>query len=270
MAEKNQPESPSLESLGQFLSEEREKAGLTRSDLASRTKIAIDEIVKMEEGRFSHLPPVYARGFLKTMAWALNLDPEILLGEYRRLSGNKEGDPTRPLTSKKYVDADLFDEGGSSLGLSVILILVIVAAGTVLFFLNPSFRQFVTGYLPFLGSSAPAPAAAPPAAAPDQAPAPAPAAAAPAVPAAPAAALPREGGELVLSALKATWSQILVDSEPLQFYYFQPGQSQSFKSRQNVTVMAGDGQALRVRWNGQDLGFLGPAGPLELVFPPRP
>jgi cytoskeletal protein RodZ len=255
--DKTHIESPSLESLGQFLLEEREKAGLTRSDLASKTRIAIDQIAKMEEGRFTHLPPVYARGFLKTLAWALNLDPEVMLSEYRRLSGNKENDPARPLHPKKYVDADIIDEGGSNLGLSLLLIAVIFGIVAGLYFFNPVFRQLVTGYLPFLekSSSQPTQSAAPL----NQ------------TLVAPAAAVsppqPQNGGRLTLRAVKATWSQVQVDSEGLKFVYFQPGQSQSFESQKSIKVIAGDGQALKAEWNGQDLGFLGPQGTLELAFP---
>ncbi|MDR2422043.1 MAG: DUF4115 domain-containing protein [Deltaproteobacteria bacterium] len=275
MAEKTHPESPSLESLGRLLSEEREKAGLTRNDLASKTRIAIDQIAKMEDGRFAHLPPVYARGFLKTMAGAMSLDPEAFLGEYRRLSGNKEESPGRPL-QKKYVEADIIDDGGGSLGLTAMIIILILAAAVALFFLNPAFRRLATGYLPFLNFNAPArpqglspgpsPASGGQLASPPLSPS-----AAPSLgglsPADQSQAAPQAGGRLVLRAVKATWSQILVDDGALRFVYFQPGQSQTFDGQKSIAVIAGDGQALRVEWNGQDLGPLGPQGPLELVFP---
>jgi cytoskeletal protein RodZ len=250
--EKNITESPSLESLGQFLLDEREKFGLTRSELASRTKIAIDQISRMEEGHFSHLPPVYARGFLKTIAWALNLDPETVLSEYRRLSGHKENDPTSTLQPKKYMDADILDDSSSNLGLTLFLVFVIVIAGVFFYFFNPSFQKLVVGYLPFLQQSqADDPETAIPVSGGP----------------APAVAPPQAGGRLVLRADKVTWSQIMVDDEALKFVYFQPGQSQTFDSQKSITVMVGDGQALKAEWNGQDLGFLGPRGPLELVFP---
>jgi cytoskeletal protein RodZ len=193
---------------------------------------------------------------LKTLAWALNLDQEILLSEYRRLSGNREDDPTRPLHPKEYVDTDIMDEGGSNWGLSMGLLVIIIVVGVLLYFLNPAFHRFVVEYLPFLEKSpAPVSQTAPVNPAVSQAP--------------PAVTLPAQaGGRLILRAVKATWSQILVDDDALKFVYFQPGQSQSYESKKSISIMAGDGQALRAEWNGQDLGFLGPQGPLETIFPP--
>jgi cytoskeletal protein RodZ len=254
VAEKTHAESPSLESLGQILAREREKAGLTRNDLASTTRIAIDQIAKMEEGQFSHLPPVYARGFLKTLAGAMGLDQEVFLGEYRRLSGHKEEFPSRPLRNN-YVETDIFDESGSGLGLSILIIIIVLGVVVALFFLNPTFHRFIAQRLPFLSEeSVPATPVAPPTTPVVAAPSPAPA--------------PRPGGRLVLRAVKATWTQVQVDEGGLRFVYFQPGQSQSFDSDRSIKVIVGDGQALTAEWNGQDLGFLGPQGPRELAFPP--
>jgi cytoskeletal protein RodZ len=279
--DKNHPEGLVLDSLGQLLTDEREKAGLTRSDLASKTRVTVDQIAKMEEGRFAHLPPVYARGFLKTIAGAFNVDPELFLGEYRRLSGNREESPAKPLQNR-YVGTDVLEESGSGLSYSLAVVVLILAVATTLFFLNPTFRGLAIEYLPFLGrlagASAPASAQTPVAAKVSPkgqaAQLSATLAESPAKPAAsPASAAtetpPQPGGRLVLKAVKATWTQILIDDEgSKRFVYFQPGQSQAFDSQKSIALIVGDGQALRAEWNGQDLGFLGPQGPLELVFPP--
>ncbi|MDR1607684.1 MAG: helix-turn-helix domain-containing protein [Deltaproteobacteria bacterium] len=267
MVEKTHPESLSLESLGQLITNEREKAGLTRNDMASITRIAIDQIAKMEQGQFSNLPPVYARGFLKTLAGAMNLEPEVFLGEYRRLSGNKEESPSRPLQNK-YVERDIIDEGGQGLTITAIIVLLILGVGVIFFFINPSFHKFVTDKLPFLDSE---PATATPSASlakPAPSPAARPATTPKPVPLAPASEA-AAGGRLILRAAKPTWSLVVVDERDTKYVYFQPGQNLAYDSQKSVLVTAGDGQALKAEWNGQDLGFLGPQGPVELAFPRR-
>ncbi|MDR1870316.1 MAG: DUF4115 domain-containing protein [Deltaproteobacteria bacterium] len=270
MAEKTHNDSSSLESLGQLLTAEREKAGFTRNELASKTRIAIDEIAKMEGGQFSHVPPVYARGFLKTLAGALNLDPETFLSEYRRLSGHKEAAVSKPLQNK-YVESDILVESGSSLSVGALIVLTILLAGVVLFFLNPTFHGLVTEYLPFLNNppSSPAPSrsSAPSPPRPLSSVAPTSETGSDLAPTNPTAGANPGGGRLILQAVKASWAQIMVDEGALKFVYFQPGQSQTYDSAKSISLIAGDGQALRAEWNGQDLGFLGPQGPLELVFP---
>jgi cytoskeletal protein RodZ len=248
--------------------------------MASITRIAIDQIAKMEQGNFSNLPPVYARGFLKTLAASMNIDPEIFLGEYRRLSGNKEEFPSRPLQNK-YVEADIIDAGGSGLGLSTYIIIALLALGVALFFFNSSFNRLVTSYLPFLEAHSPSVTTSTPGS-PTSAVASAgsPSAGSPSAESTTAESTGSEstgadstnknGGRLTLRAAKTTWSQITVDEGATRFVYFQPGQSQTYDSLKAITVVAGDGQALRAEWNGQDLGFLGPQGPVELVFPRRP
>jgi cytoskeletal protein RodZ len=299
----------SLAELGAYLKSEREKAQLSRSELTNRTKITLDQLSNMEAGTFSGLAPVYAKGFLRSYAQTLNLNPAEIVAEYKRHTGELGANPYKPLTSK-YRESDIVSEDGLGPGAILAALLAVVVALALLVFFNSHARTFAARYLPFLESeapegsapdgdspSAPKPDAASSSAAESPAPARAslaaandsasPAQAPPAAGAAPAAALgaenaagdsagaapaapaPAEGGSLVLNARAGTWAQLTVDDGPLIHVYFREGESRRFSAAKSVVITAGNGRALRAEWNGVVYQELGPEGPMERRFPPR-
>jgi cytoskeletal protein RodZ len=160
--------------MGAFLLSERERQGITRSEVSSRTKITMDQLANLEAGTFTGLAPVYARGFLKSYIQVLGLDPTEIIAEYKRLSGHADStDPRKPLLSK-YNPIDLDAEEGVSLGGLFAVILAAVAVLAVLTAFNRTVHNIAAGYLPFLSPWPEDPAAE--AAAPES---PAPAGAAP-------------------------------------------------------------------------------------------
>lgn len=70
---------------GERLRAAREEAGLSRGDVAVRTKIAERHLLAIEEGRFGDLAaPAYAVGFARTYARALGLDETVIAKDVRR------------------------------------------------------------------------------------------------------------------------------------------------------------------------------------------
>ncbi|EIZ80731.1 hypothetical protein WSK_0704 [Novosphingobium sp. Rr 2-17] len=70
---------------GERLRAAREEAGLSRGDVALRTKIAERHLLAIEEGRFGDLAaPAYAVGFARTYARALGLDETVIAKDVRR------------------------------------------------------------------------------------------------------------------------------------------------------------------------------------------
>jgi len=68
-----------LEELGDLLRQERERREMSLETAASEMKISKRYLIALEEARTEHLPhPVYAKGFLKSYARLLGLDPEEL------------------------------------------------------------------------------------------------------------------------------------------------------------------------------------------------
>jgi cytoskeleton protein RodZ len=249
----SQTEEPTLETLGRRLKEEREKIGLTRSDIASRTKITIDQINNIEDGRISNMPTVYARGFLRSYCELLNLNTEEILVTYRKLTSKQESDSSRPLTSK-YVNNDFPNESRSHLwpifGTLILLICLFLAA----LYLSPSFKELVVNYLPesiqekLVNIENPSTAEASPV---EQVAEPEP---------------ETFSGRLTLRAERTTWAQVTVDDRPIEHIFFEPGQSRSFDGQRNIAIVAGDGQALMTEWSGQERGPLGREGPVEVFY----
>jgi len=69
-------QSSEVQELGQLLREARERKGVTLADAQQATKIRLSFLQALEKEDFSVLPPpFYIRGFIKTYAVYLNLEP---------------------------------------------------------------------------------------------------------------------------------------------------------------------------------------------------
>ena len=123
-------EAASLEALGRYLKEEREKQCMTRSDVSAQTKISIDQLACLEDGRFSKMATVYARGFLRSYCEHLGLDTESVLAEFKRLNRRHEEDNTKLI---KHVPNNLrsSDSRGHAWTMAGLLVLLagLLAAG---------------------------------------------------------------------------------------------------------------------------------------------
>ncbi|MDR2444186.1 MAG: DUF4115 domain-containing protein [Deltaproteobacteria bacterium] len=250
-----------LESLGQMLKQERENSNLTRSDVSSRTKISLDQIVSLEEGKFLNMAPVYAKGFLRSYSELLHLDTESILNNYRLLTQNQDEDNALFI---KHVPNNLGGEPKSSYILTVLgLIVLVLALVIAALYISPAFKATVSRFLPasvinelpFIltepsvtagqAVAAEAPVSTPIVVVED-----------PVV----------FSGRLTLKAEAPTWAQVTVDNEPVEHLLFEPGQLRSFEGQNIISVICGDGQAIRTEWNGQDRGLLGQEGPVEVFF----
>ena len=63
-------------SIGAYLARQRELRGFTLDDLASLTRIPRRSLERLESGIFDHAPDGFVRGFVRTVATALGLDPD--------------------------------------------------------------------------------------------------------------------------------------------------------------------------------------------------
>lgn len=79
----------SIEEFGQTLRTEREKRNLNIEDVAEQLKINVRQLRALENGDIDSLPhPAYARGFLRSYAKLLGLDPE----QGQQLSGSVDSE----------------------------------------------------------------------------------------------------------------------------------------------------------------------------------
>jgi len=75
----------SLDQIGQKLKNSREAQNLTIGQVYDRTKIPVNHIDALENGRFDDLPePVYVAGFIKRYGEMLGLNGQSLADEYKR------------------------------------------------------------------------------------------------------------------------------------------------------------------------------------------
>lgn len=78
-----QQEAPSFETLGSFLKRERELRALSLEELSSTTRIPLKALRKIEDDSFEDLPgAVFTRGFIRSYAKALGIDPGPLLARF--------------------------------------------------------------------------------------------------------------------------------------------------------------------------------------------
>ncbi len=77
-----------METLGEYLSEIREQAGLTLEEVAQTTGLYEKFLYYIEQGKYQLLPPdVYVRGFLKKLAEVYKVSAEELLEQYKKERG---------------------------------------------------------------------------------------------------------------------------------------------------------------------------------------
>ncbi|GAM05629.1 hypothetical conserved protein [Novosphingobium sp. MBES04] len=143
---------------GQTLLKAREEAGLSRADIASRTKVAERHILSIEEDRFEDLAArTYAVGFSRAYARAMGLDEKVIAEKVRAQLDAHE--PYAPVTQPSFEPGDPARVPSSGLawlaGGAVVLVI-----GLVFYFWSSVFSP--EGELPSLlpgdePSAAPAP-----------------------------------------------------------------------------------------------------------------
>jgi cytoskeleton protein RodZ len=84
-----------MQTIGERLEEARKRKGISIREAAETTKIRGDYLQKFEANSFDvDLPPLYVRGFLRSYARFLELDPDRLVGDFDALDG-REAKPAR-------------------------------------------------------------------------------------------------------------------------------------------------------------------------------
>jgi len=229
--------------LGSLLGEARQLRGVTVEQAAAATRIRLHHLVALEEDRLAKLPaPVYVRGYLRTYATYLEIDPEALLAAYQATyDGAARSLAIRPL---------------SSFTTSPNIILTAPLAGAVgLVLLVLAFSAYVYRELDSIRTPAAQPRAAA-TALPSPSPSPAATAAAAALPVAtPTPAF----ATLVVTVTDTVWIDVQVDGKP-QFAdagrIMEAGTSLTFRGLK-VKVSTGKGVATLINLNGRDLGPMG-------------
>lgn len=94
-----------MQTIGERLEEARKRKGISVREAAETTKIRGDYLQKFEANTFEiDLPPLYIRGFLRSYARYLELDPERIVNDYNQILS--EGKPVRRETREVFGRVD--------------------------------------------------------------------------------------------------------------------------------------------------------------------
>ena len=282
------PESPASQAfveIGQKLKSQRELLGFSLEDVERHTHLRIHYLTSLEAGDLDGLPsPVQGRGMLNNYAVFLGLDPEPLLlrfadGLQARLAvkqaarAEKQPPPSRP---ELRTPTRLQRAISSELIIAVVLVVFLAASGVWLAIRIFSIRSgqqaaptapsiaavlLATATQTLTPTPVPPTLTLPAAVIPENV--------QPTGAEAPlaAAGTPGSGVQVYVTARHRAWMRVLVDGEMEFQGRILPGSAYAYSGNERVELLTGDGDALQVFFNQQDLGALGQPGEVvNLVF----
>ncbi len=246
--------------IGAVLREAREAQGRELSEAAAATSMRVVQVEAIEGDRWEQFGgDVYAKGFLKSYAVWLGLDPEPLLEKYRRYVQHDAMDPLA-LTA-----GPVTGEGRSEV--PAWLLRFGAALGVV---------ALALGLVNLVQSRTPEPAEVDtPAAAPDPVSSPSPeegaddpAAATPSPEPSPSPTF--EGVELTLAFEGSSWVSVTVDGQSRQEGLFEEGDVLDLQADEDIVVRLGNAGGVRGLLNGQSIGPFGQPGDVrDIRFTPE-
>ena len=248
-----------MSALGEEFRSAREARGLSLSDVAERLHIRSVYLAAIEDEDWHVIgAPVYVRGFMRTYARFLGLDPEAAVSRFSAAvpPGTPAASAPRPAATPAPSDKAAGERSSPSLA----AVLAVVVAVVAVLFVGYEFYQYRAG----------APEAAAPvgqaSAAPDTA-ADAPLAEATedasALPAALplASPLPRPGFKrgLTVRLTGASWLRVAVDGSVVYEGILPAGSARTFTGKA-ADVLVGNAGGVHIAINGKTLGPLGASG----------
>lgn len=268
-----------MSELGQMLREAREVKGISLAEAEETTRIRRKYLQALEEENYEILPPaVYVRGFLRSYATYLGLDPEEALAIYG------DGIQVSPVPREPHIISEPLVPGSPINWELVAGVLMLVAVAVILVLV---YRQYIAPLAIQPAGPTPAiveesvllPAETPLAAAGDAATAtPVPAATAtlppptplPATPTAtrtrrPTATRTRQPARtqqltLGLRVTARSWIRVVVDGETVFEGTVVPGDQRTWTARREIALRTGNAGGVVASINNRELGTLGDPG----------
>jgi len=250
-----------MAALGEEFRRAREARGQTISDVAERLHIRSVYLAAIEDEDWAAIgAPVYIRGFMRTYARYLGLDPEAAVARISEAPAPAErrGSAAPPVTTTAE------DRSGGRMPSVALLLVVVIAVALV------GFVAYQYGQYRLQGAAPPVAAASPTAAAEAAAPAASPADAGGASPA--AASLPEDGAspliapaplasgpQLGVRLTETSWLRIVVDGKVALEGTFPAGTEKSFTGKV-ATVRIGNAGGVQIAVDGRPVGKLGADG----------
>lgn len=242
--------------IGETLVAARRQQGVALSDAAAETRVRESYLAALEEEDFAALGgDVYVKGFLRSYARFLRLDPEPLIATYRA-HYEQPADEVSPLAHKPVAPMPTDSRPGLIIGAGAVAILLAVLAIIGLVNRGEDPEAELAGAPPPVET--PLPTVAPTEAlTSDPEPTAEPTEDATEV-------LTTDGVELTLELDGGpSWMRVVVDGVTEVEGEQADGTSLNFSAEDSITVRIGDAGVVNVTVNGEDRGTLG--GPSEVV-----
>ena len=270
--------------IGEILRETREAQGRSLEDAAQAVRARTSQLQDLEDERFDAFGgEVYAKGFLRSYAVALGLDPEPLVETYRREIGQQvTGSASNMVVAVKAGGAPRSTTPPAWAAWA--LVAVVVVAGIVFLGIIGSTTPDTAGDEPPVGT--------PPASAPSvedqdgqdegstldpsdtEAPQPEPdtdveSEPEPGPEPEPAPEPEFEGVEVVLALEADSWMRVTQDGAVILEEVVDAGETRQYVADSEVIIRLGNAGGVRVQYNGEDIGSAGASGEVvELRFTP--
>lgn len=236
--------------IGETLRRAREDLGLTIEEAAEKTRIRSRYLEALEMENFDGLPDdVYVKGFIRSYARLLGLDPKPLVSRYNEQYSRNEPEllESPPVKAQKRGRA-----GKRSHFLFFLAAGIILAAAGTYAFRGALFPPETPGPAPVVENKAPHISSGQSGVNPQPPPG----------PESPVQPDPQQKGvNLVLNVVREScWMRVVVDGEVKFTGELTANQSRSFSGKERIEVKLGNAGAVRVLLNGRDLGYLGERG----------
>lgn len=276
--------------IGRQLAAAREEQGISLNQAAEETRIRPQYLAAMEAGDFDALPDyVVARGFLRSYASFLGLDPEPLVQAFREAVAAEIEEPVRrQLVGGPHVMEIDFSRRGTPflsriLSWGAVIALVLLAGywlwtqGRLPLVPAPGLpRPSISETAPPLSSPSPSvtapaeladePTVAPPTPTatptPSPTPRPTPTVEPTATPTPPVSPTPVQTVVIRAELTDRTWLRVIVDGATVLEGLYEPGTTFTWEG-QEVEIRTGNAGGTRLTVNGEDLGVLGEPGEVQ-------
>jgi cytoskeleton protein RodZ len=243
--------SNSATNFGETLQRARMARGLSIADAERALKIRPAYLSALEEERFDALPPrAYAKGFIRSYAGFLGIDPEPLLAIYEQVQPAPRESGAPPVVDIPIEPAVAPSPLRRFITYAIVVVGIAVVA--LLYGFYAKISEFARSSPPPSAAVTPSPnqgVGVPPEAprgGPGVAPAPG----------------PGQGGGLMLAVAvkERSWVRVEVDGEEVFSGVLDEGHAQTWQGKKRISIRVGNAGGVEVTFNGQPLGPLGRRG----------
>jgi cytoskeletal protein RodZ len=259
-----------MTNFGASFKKAREFRGITLDQIAKETRISTRFLTAIEDEEFHLLPGgVFNRGFIRTFAERVGLDPDQAVADYERLASAGEPNDLQSATQTP--------SSGRERHLYPAAIAILALAIGIFYFVTRESRPVQTATPPPVSKAAPPVQQPPPTpvAAPESAPDPNPVAVAgqtPAPAAVPAptpvkATAPTQALTLDIEAHEKTWIKVTSDGNSVNAggEILEPGMTRKFTAENSLFISVGNAAGCTLKINNKLLKPLGKSGQVKSV-----